>query len=166
MNHIILAQELADLYHDRAKYQINIEVMQGLLKDFELNLTPVDGWEGKNQEQRDNAKARALKDSQEYAEMEVHLLDDRRTLIFINAKIESLEAQRRGLEMFTRIRIAEMLTGQSADLDALIDQALNPKPDESELVKSEEIAKNDDRPYCLVHECYNCDCPDSERVPF
>lgn len=163
MNHITLAQELADLYPQRAAHQIVIELLQASLDKLTIRLAPLEGWEGKNQELRDLAKARAFLENQEYTELQNALNKTRGDLLTVNSKIEALEAQRRGLEMFTRIRLTEMLMIQSADLDALIDQALHPKPDESELVKSEEVVENDNRPYCLVHECYNCT---HEHEPF
>ena len=97
MKHITLAKELAELYPQRSANQIVIELLQRSLEQLAVRLTPIEGWEGKNQEQRDLAKSRSFLENQEYTELQNALNKTRGDLLTINGKIEALEAEQREL---------------------------------------------------------------------
>ena len=106
--------DLGKLYQERA--QANLDAWRSG-KDIEarqLELTPDDGWPGKNAEQRDAAAKKAFASDEALQALLVGQEDTQTEALLLEGDIQALEAERRALEWTIRSRQVELL-----DLNAI-----------------------------------------------
>lgn len=107
-----IAQALAVLRRGLKDHQIELAHWEADIAARELFLTPVDGWTGKNAEQRDTAKAQALASDETVLAIRARQSTLRDQIAEAEGAIEDLEAQRRGLEWDARERLTDALAGK------------------------------------------------------
>lgn len=109
---IDIAIDLGKLYQERIGAEIHKGGIEGDLEARVEFMTPAEGWPGKNAEQREIEKARAVDADGPCQEMRAVLRELENDLADIRADIEALEAERRALEWTIRGRLAEALSGR------------------------------------------------------
>lgn len=99
---IEIAQELGDLYQDQANHMVIISQLEREIVARQVELAPLDGWPGKNQEQRDIEKGKAFAADEVLGNLEDDLDTFRFETVLIDGDIKALEAERRALEWAIR----------------------------------------------------------------
>ena len=112
MNTKSIGKSLADAYIERSEVVLELDRIKAELYKRELALTPLEGWEGKNAEARDMAKARALASDEKYQLLEDARVFRTEALTLINGTIEALEAERRGSEWEIRANLVTVMAGK------------------------------------------------------
>lgn len=123
-----ITQLLSGLYRSKANIQRSIFMNERDLDSLIVSLTPPDGWDGKNQEQRDLNRQRVLSSNSRCNSLMQLITNDKLTLIAFDGEIAALEVKRKGLEWLARISLAEAWSGKSLDLDALLDSMFDNVP--------------------------------------
>lgn len=109
---IEIAIDLGKLYQERIGAEIHKGRIESDLEARIVFMTPAEGWPGKNAEQREIEKARAIEADGPCQEMRGVLRELENDLADIRAEIDALEAERRGLEWMIRGRLADALSGR------------------------------------------------------
>jgi len=104
-----LSEKLADLYRTRADQLIREWHAEKDLAARELEITPPDGWPGKNAEERTLSKERAFHADETRSKILAIVEDAHPNLLSIEGEIEALEAERRAMEWQIRLRYIEQL---------------------------------------------------------
>lgn len=112
-----IAGTLAELYKLRAARNIDAWKVNQDISRRELSITPVEGWEGKNTEQREVSKLRAFAADAELVELSAVAMQHKATLEQIEADIAGLEAERRALEWSIRQQMIDALRLSYAPID-------------------------------------------------
>jgi hypothetical protein len=110
------AQQLAALYRQRKRIEIQVAHRVGLLDARALTITPPDGWPGKNEAERKTARDKAIADDPACRVIIENLTVLRDDLARIEGEIAAAEALRRGAEWETRegLRLAFAQTDSSS----------------------------------------------------
>lgn len=106
---IEIAKTLSELYDTRAQttliqWQANQDIDQ-----IKLNLTPAEGWPGKNEEQRRTAAEKVFAENDELQAAMVKYNVAYKALIELDAKIAGMEAQRKAEEWTIRAQLVDVL---------------------------------------------------------
>jgi hypothetical protein len=104
-----IAKELGELYQARAGANLT-EWQAG--QDMErrvIEITPPEGWPGKNEEQRKTARETALQADELYQKAWADQRTAHSALLTVQGQIEALEAERRALEWQARAALVEAL---------------------------------------------------------
>jgi len=129
MNTINLASQLSNSYIERSERKLDLERLEAELYERELFITPLEGWDGKNAEQRELSKARAMAMDETYQAIQEKAQRQKDSLSLLVGVIEALEAERRGVEWDIRANLVTVMAGKlrgetSATLeDAVFDDA-------------------------------------------
>ena len=111
-----IAKELGELYRKRADLKNRQDDCIQRREARELELTPPEGWEGKNAETRAAARDAAYASDGELRDRRESLADFGRQDVQAQAHIAALEAERRGLEWIARLYLAERLGDRAEGL--------------------------------------------------
>ena len=104
-----IADELSQLYQARAQTSLlELQAKQDI-NARQLELTPADGWPGKNAEQRDIARDKAFAEDDLLLAASRQLNDASRALIELDARIQAVEAERRAAEWSVRADLVDAL---------------------------------------------------------
>lgn len=104
-----IADELGQLYQARAQTSLlELQAKQDI-NARQLELTPADGWPGKNAEQRDVARDQTFAEDAQLQEAVKKANDAHRALIELEARIQALEAERRAAEWSVRADLVDAL---------------------------------------------------------
>lgn len=117
-----IAKELSTEYSDRQQISLLMSHIQQDLAARVLNMTPPEGWPGKNAEQRDQARDVAIRDDEACQEMKGILRNLEQELALTSASIETLEAERRGWEWTIRARLVDALGRVESNGNAPVDE--------------------------------------------
>lgn len=112
---IDLGKDLATCYTERAERQLDIERIEREIYKREIALTPAEGWPGKNAEQREIEKARALAADEIYNGLEQARIAQVTAQTLLTGTIEGLEAERRGFEWQIRANLVMVLAGAAIE---------------------------------------------------
>ncbi len=112
--HSELATQLAQLYRLRKTIQIELSHQEADYAARVIALSPADGWPGKNESQRDIAKASAVLSDEVCQRIQSQIRSLRDDLAQTEADIEAAEALRRGAEWETREGLRRVL-GQGGE---------------------------------------------------
>jgi len=107
-----IASALGQLYQTRAQTNLLKWQAEQDIHARQLELTPADGWPGKNAEQRDVARDQTFAEDAQLQEAVKKANDAHRALIELEARIQALEAERRAAEWSIRLRQVEALEGR------------------------------------------------------
>jgi len=110
-----IAIELMAIYHHRHDYDIRLVHRRADAEARVLALTPPDGWPGKNAEQRDLEKSRALAADETLKAMQVLIAEDEESIASTNTQITMLELERRAIEWGIRAEMVRALSGNRND---------------------------------------------------
>lgn len=109
---VAIGLRLGELYRARMGCELSTQDVKRNIERRELEITPPDGWPGKNEGDRKVARARAELDDPALIGLR-DVYDALRTdYADYEAEIAALEAERRGLEWDARLRLASALGGR------------------------------------------------------
>jgi len=112
MNTINLASQLSNSYIERSERKLDLERLEAELYKREVFLTPLEGWDGKNAEQRELSKARAMAADETYQALQAKAQEQKDALSLLAGIIEALEAERRGFEWEIRSNLVTVMAGK------------------------------------------------------
>jgi hypothetical protein len=104
-----IASALGQLYQTRAQTNLLKWQAEQDIHARQLELTPADGWPGKNAEQRDVARDQTFAEDAQLQEAVKKANDAHRALIELEARIQALEAERRAAEWSVRADLVDAL---------------------------------------------------------
>lgn len=125
-----ISETLGELYRSRAILNLLIQQTEEDIKMRKVDLTPVEGWPGKNAEQREIEAARVFADDQAMRAISGTLDDLKHEIVENTGAIEALEADRRGLEWQIRADLVQALAGKHDNSDEF-DDALEGATDQA-----------------------------------
>lgn len=99
-----------EAYKSRAVLRIRISCLEQKLQIVEIDLTPPDGWPGKNAEQRQVERVITLNKFADYYLCKIELQAVRDSMEMLDAQIAGMEANRRDLEWSIRARLVDALS--------------------------------------------------------
>jgi hypothetical protein len=108
----IIGRELGQLYHRRNYLTAETTDTEIILAARELELSPADGWPGKNAEERKLSQERAFVADEVITRGREYLTTLKGSELGTLADIEALEAERRAIEWMIRAQLAEALAGR------------------------------------------------------
>jgi hypothetical protein len=112
MNTINLASQLSNSYIERSERKLDLERLEAELYKREVFLTPLEGWAGKNAEQRELDRARFLGNDETYQAIQEKVREQKDALSLLAGTIEALEAERRGVEWDIRANLVTVMAGK------------------------------------------------------
>lgn len=104
-----ISSQLATAYTERAELQVALGELKNQLFRREVELTPAEGWPGKNAEMRDLEKARSLASDDAWTTIANNVTQANLDMVQLSGVIEALEAQRRGAEWSIRENLVAVL---------------------------------------------------------
>ena len=104
-----IANELKPLYSQRNGARLTKTRLEEDTERLKTFLTPAEGWQGKNAEERKTAAEKTFADHENLDAMSYELDDCLDEIAVTEAQIEGLEAERRALEWEVRIVLASAL---------------------------------------------------------
>ena len=104
-----IASALGQLYQTRAQTNLLKWQAEQDIHARQLELTPADGWPGKNAEQRDVARDQTFAEDAQLQEAVKKANDAHRALIELEARIQALEAERRAAAWSVRADLVDAL---------------------------------------------------------
>lgn len=107
-----IGTELSGLYHERADISNDLDRLNLVRERRELELTPPEGWPGKNAETREVERNRTLAADDSLQNTISEARELKRRDVQAQADIAALEAERRGLEWTARLELAEKIGGR------------------------------------------------------
>lgn len=150
-----IATQIGELTKVRATINIRLSHLEVDLNARKLALTPLEGWEGKNAEQRTLAEQRTIFADVPYAAMFKEQLEKKAELLQLDADVEALVSERRALEWqirAIRLEIRRLEFG-------LLDQREQPDFDDDGLDDQEDDLFADD-------EFSGSPIAEEEEIPF
>jgi len=118
---IEIAKTLTDLYDTRAQTSLIQWQASQDIERVKLNLTPVEGWPGKNEEQRKTAAEKTFAENDELQAAQVKYNAAYKALVELEAKIAGMEAQRKAEEWTIRAQLVEVLRSNGIQVSKLED---------------------------------------------
>ena len=110
-----LAGQLADLYKVRKNLQVNIDHTSAEIEARKLDLTPAEGWPGKNEEQRSIAREKAFAGDRDLCAMNLALSGLRDDLAGFEADIEGLQVVASAERWAVREKLADALLARGVE---------------------------------------------------
>lgn len=107
-----IASDLGELYRLRQLNELRAWQLEQDLAARKVYLTPVDGWPGKNAEQREIEAQRVFGQDGTCQQIGQAISDLREDAAEVTGHIEALEAERRAAEWAIRGRLADALAGR------------------------------------------------------
>jgi hypothetical protein len=107
-----IADSLSKLYYEKTAGQVRTWQMEQDAEALKLEITPAEGWPGKNEAERSIARDKAWAANENLQNLVDDLLQLKSELALIQTDIEAQEAQRRALEWNIRERLADALSGR------------------------------------------------------
>ena len=105
--------QLGDLYQERARAGLDEWQFNRDADARRLELTPADGWPGKNAEQRDAARDQAFAADEPLQQIIASAEDAKVRATLTDGDIQALEAKRRSIEWAIRAQLIEALSKNS-----------------------------------------------------
>jgi len=117
-----IAIELMAIYHHRHDHEITRAHRKADAEARILALTPPEGWPGKNAEQRDHERARALATDETLMARRKLLTEDEENIASTETQIRILETERRALEWGIRAEMVRALSGNRNDASQPVEE--------------------------------------------
>ena len=106
---IQIADDLAARYETRAKTSLIQWQANQDIERIKLSLTPVEGWPGKNEEQRRTAAEKVYAEDDALQAATIKGDTAYRAIVALDAEIAGLEAKRKALEWTIRAQLVDVL---------------------------------------------------------
>lgn len=109
-------EAIKQYYREAEELKTAIAELERIIENHALLMQPDEGWEGKNEEQRRAARARALSANDNYRSMAAILNEKRRLFGITLGEIAAFEAERRDNEWRIRERYVNSLMSRTGAL--------------------------------------------------